>query len=589
MAMSACRTASWTAAGLFVIGLLTGCGMFDFMNKADQPTTRPAGTISNREAMGQFQGPAFEGTVGSVVYLEGHRPLRVRGFGLVMGLHGQGSRNCPPSIREMIIKEIRRYRSAHPEIQADLPPAEEVLNSLDTAVVSVGGEIPGGAAPKRRFDLLVSAVDPDTKSLAGGYLLPCDLRVYRDEGPAGSIAGKTMAAAQGPIFMNPLASGRADNTTVNPREGQIIGGGSNLQRRDLQLISVIESYATVRQVQDAINQKFPNEKNVADAGSPTNITLRVPPEYQGREGRFLEIVMALPMSKAPMVLEARAKELAGELTLPEAPLNKVALALEGIGVSVLPLIKPLYTHPRRPVSFYAARTGLRLGDRLALDVIIRHAKDERSPQRREAIHELSEARDNLWASAVLRDLLASGDPQIRILAYEALRRAAPDTVLQVTVGKDPDNFLLELVPSDGPPLVYARRSQIRRIALIGGDHMTCLPPLLYAEPGSPVTLSARQQDPVVTVLRKDHEGKIIVGPLKAPMDVPSLIRFLGQKMTRNQQGKVEGLDLDYSVIVGVLYRLSSKKAINADVRWEEPNIEDFLGPLAPVGRPESEL
>ena len=73
------------------------------------------------------------------------------------------------------------------------------------------------------------------------------------------------------------------------------------------------------------------------------------------------------------------------------------------------------------------------------------------------------------------------------------------------------------------------------------------------------------------------------------MDVPSLIRFLGQHMTRNPQGKIEGLDLDYSVIVGVLYRLAAKKAINADVRWEEPNLEDFLGPLAPVGRPESEL
>src|SRR3990167_1386736 len=93
-----------------------------------------------------------------------------------------------------------------------------------------------------------------------------------------------------------------------------------------------------------------------------------------------------------MAMETRAKELAGELTRPEAPLNKVGLALEGIGISVLPMIKPLYTHSRKPVNYYAARTGLRLGDALALDVIIRHANDEKSPFRREAIHELGDAK-----------------------------------------------------------------------------------------------------------------------------------------------------------------------------------------------------
>ena len=42
-------------------------------------------------------------------------------------------------------------------------------------------------------------------------------------------------------------------------------------------------------------------------------------------------------------------------------------------------------------------------------------------------------------------------------------------------------------------------------------------------------------------------------------------------------------------ILEVLYRLGAKKAINAQVRWEEPSVEDILGPLTPMGRPESEL
>ena len=373
------------------------------------------------------------------------------------------------------------------------------------------------------------------------------------------------------------------------REGQIIGGGSSLYERTLLLVSTIESYSTVRQVQDAINRRFPEEKKIADAVSPTNITLKVPQEYQGIEGRYLEQVLALPLVHSTRIQEARAKTLAGELTRPEASMNRIGLALEGIGKSVLPMIQPLYTHPRKAVNYYAARTGLRLGDGLALDVIVRHANDEKSPFRREAVKELGDAKQQARAAMALRPLMGNGDPQIRILAYEAMRRAAPTSILQVTVGSAPENFILELTPCEGPPLIYARRTQIRRIALIGGDRMTCRPPLLFSETGSPIMLSAQEKDDVVTVVRKDRNGTILLGPLKAPLGVAALIRFMGQHMTRNAEGKIEGLDLDYAVILDVLYRLSETKAINAQVRWEEPSIEDFLGPLTPVGRPESEL
>jgi hypothetical protein len=30
-------------------------------------------------------------------------------------------------------------------------------------------------------------------------------------------------------------------------------------------------------------------------------------------------------------------------------------------------------------------------------------------------------------------------------------------------------------------------------------------------------------------------------------------------------------------------------AIDADLQWEEPSVEDLFGPLSPTGRPESEL
>jgi len=568
--------------------VLAGCVSWD---RAQESTTRPSGTIDDPGELARLQSAtALEGTIGSMTYVQGRRLLRVRGYGLVTRLDGRGSGKCPPSIRQRLVKEIRRQRSANPLKRQNLPTAEKVIDSLDTAVVVVEGEIPAAAAKRRTFDLFVSAseIDPDTRSLEGGYLLLCELKRFREGGPAEGLEGKTCALARGPIFINPFA-GTGSGTTVNLREGRVIGGGSSLIERRLSLISVIESYATVARVRDVINERFPNDKPVADAVSPTNVGLTVPPAFRGREGRFLELALHLPMTSSLVQREGRAKMLVAELARPEARLNEVGLALEGLGVSVIPMLQPLYTHPRRPVNFYAARTGLRLGDKLAVEVIIQHAKDPRSLFRRQAIRELGECDKRHRAGAVLRDLLADPDPQICVLAYEALRRVDPGAIAQVVVGKNPENFLLELVPSDGPPLIYARRSGIRRIVLIGGDRMVCRPPLFFAEPGKPITISADAGDKELTILRKDRKGKTLFGPIPAPMAVPSLIRFLGQNLTRDYDRKIEGLDLDYAVILEVLYRLGAKKAINAQVRWEEPSVEDILGPLTPMGRPESEL
>ena len=44
-----------------------------------------------------------------------------------------------------------------------------------------------------------------------------------------------------------------------------------------------------------------------------------------------------------------------------------------------------------------------------------------------------------------------------------------------------------------------------------------------------------------------------------------------------------------AIVLDVLYRLCEQGAINADMRWEEPSVEDLIGPLEPIGRPEHEL
>ncbi len=574
---------------LILIPALTLASCSDW-EMSDRVTTRPEGTLTGDEdALRLAVTEALQGTIGSVTYVQGGRSLRVRGYGVVTRLAGQGSRNCPPSVREYLEKQILRERPPGPDARKEALPISKVIESLDTAVVVVDGQIQPGAGERRTFDVTVQAVDPDTRSLSGGYLLPCDLKIYRDGGPSETLASTTCARARGPVFTNPFASSASAGTTVNPREGTVIGGGMNLTERKLSLIAVVESYATVRQVMDAINRRFPSETRVADAVNPSTVVLAVPAGSRSDVGRFLEGILYLPLTNSPMEIEERVKTLVGELTRPEASLHEVALALEGIGVSTIPMLQPLYTHGRRPVNFHAARTGLRLGDDLALEVIIRHARDPDSPFRRQAVRELGRCGQRHRPGAVLRELLDAEEPRIRIMAYESLREVEPRAIVQAVVGREPENFLLELVPSTGQPLIYARRTQIRRIALIGGDRMTCRPPLLYHEEGKPAMLSAAAGDEVVTILRKDPSGTVAIGPLKAPMGLPPLIRLLGQNLTRDRGGRIEGLELDYAFILEILYRLSAKQAINAEVRWEEPDVEDAFGPLEPTGRPESEL
>lgn len=118
--------------------------------------------------------------------------------------------------------------------------------------------------------------------------------------------------------------------------------------------------------------------------------------------------------------------------------------------------------------------------------------------------------------------------------------------------------------------------------------MVFRPPLLYAVPGQPITLSANPGETTITLVRKDVGGSII-GPIEVPMAVVPLIKFLGNDLDTEPDGRLIGLGLDYSVVLDVISRLSEQKALNADLRWEEPSVEDLVGPLTPMGRPESEL
>lgn len=587
--MTAIRRITWFSAAAVLLSVVAGCdGMVTGRGSSQEPASRPAGTVESSDAYYDAQvALAMEGTVGSEVYLEGNRFMRVRGIGLVVGLNGKGTRFCPPTVREELIREIRRHRTAQIGVKYDQSP-EALIDSMDTSVVVVTGDIPAGVGKGKVFDVTVSAttISPDTRSLAGGYLLPCELHIFRETAPGDVLEGKAHGKCRGLVFINPFA-GDGNVAGVNPLEGRVIGGAVNLIDRRLALKTIVESYFLVEQISMAIQRRFPDLNNVADGTNPSHINLRVPKEFEGREGRFIEIVRHLPLSQDPVLREARANALVRGLAEAGPPPEETALSLEGIGPGVIPMVQELYTHPRRQVNYYAARTGLRLGDELAVEVMRQHAMDERSPFCFQAIRELGDSGFRKSAGDVLRGLLALDDLRVRILAYEALRTVDRDSMASAVVGPEPGNFVIDVVPSEGRPLIYARRTATRRIALIGADQMRIRTPLFCARPEDGVTLSAKQDDRVITLLRK-VDGNV-AGTFLVEPDVVLLTRFLGGDPAPGLNKRIQGIGLGYSAVLGVLHHLCETGALTADLKWEEESITDWIGPIRPMARPESEL
>jgi flagellar basal body P-ring protein FlgI len=572
---------------VLMLVFVSGCGDDLWGNK--KPTTRPSGTLDAAALRQASQTVAMEGTVGSVAFIQGARFMRVRGYGLVWGLNGQGSKFCPPTIRDRILRDIRRFRLANPHLEKNLT-AEELIDSMDTAVVEVTGEIPAGAQEGETFDVVVSAatVSPDTRSLAGGHLLPCELQILRESAVGDAIEGKTHAKARGPVFINPFANPTTQTAAgTNPLEGRVIGGGVNTVDRRLSLNTIVPSYAAIRQIADAINRRFVSEPKAAEPASAGSVQLRVPENMRGREARFAELVRHLPLSQAATMREMRTKALVTELSRTQDSSEDIALSLEGVGPSVIPVLQELYTNPRRQVSYFAARTGLRLGDASALGVVARHAKDARSPYRMQALRELGECANNPRAGAVLRELLDGQDLWTRVRAYEALRTADRPSMVSVTIGRDPGNFILDVLPCQGQPVIYARRSGVRRIALIGADQMAFRAPLFYSKRGKEITLSAAAGDKLITIVRKDS-GQV-AGEFKLPLSVVLLTRFMGDDPRPDIKNKPQGLGLDYAVVLDVLHSLCEDGTLNARFEWEQQSVEDLVGPIRPAGRPESEL
>ena len=530
---------------------------------------------------------AFRNTIAQQAFVEGLRKMRVRGFGIVAGLNDRGSRECPRAIRDRLIGQMyKRKEFQRIGLRRARVTPERLLDDLDTAVVVVEGEIPAAATVGDHFDLSVRALPgTQTTSLAGGRLYTMQMHIYRDTAGGGAVEGKALATGAGQIFVNPFGSTPDAATKTDPREGFVLGGGTVVENRRVRLVISRPSYRRARLIAERINTRFGGSRKVANAISNSYVELAIPRRFQEDAFHFLALVRHLYLLENPVILEQRAGELVEEIREKDAPHADIALAIEGIGRTVLPRLEQLYSDPAPHARFYAAIAGLRLNDDLALDVMEQVVLDRNSPYRLTAITELGYARDLTRAAVVLRRLLDDEDPRIRVEAYEALLARHDRFIRTQEIG--PNNFALDRVHSSADNVVYVRRTGEARIALIG-DGLQCIPPVFYRDPSGMITINADTNDTELTLIRRTPFHDRVSPPLPTSLELGALVSMMGDDPTVTDHDHVHGLALDYATVARVLYALCQSQATNARFMMQTHSVTELFGPVNTIERPESD-
>ncbi len=523
----------------------------------------------------------MRGTIASETVLLGYQPVIVRGYGLVVGLNGTGSRDIPPQVRSHMLAEMARHGIGRTSKGLGHIKPTEMLDSPDTAVVIVEAVVPPGAVGRQmqrglrssgtRFDTRVYA-DPrtGTTSLEGGRLYTAELRPVRSGEflpPTGSQQAAPLAEARGPIFVNPFAEpGALERDTVNRTTGRILNGGEAVKDIPLKMRLSSPGHSRAEIIQSAVNTRFPQEPGQRDptawGESDESIRISVPPSYRNDPTEFIELL------RHTTILQSRVEAIASNIkrTLVSAPgfAFDASWRWQALGQRALPIVRELYDYAEEMPRLAALRAGAKLGDPLVVPPLIDMASSTSGDVRRQAVVLLGDMQLDPRIDRALRLKLNDDDLDIRLAAYEALAlRADPYMSRTVVDGK----FILDVVASD-EPLIYVAQVGQPRVAIFGRDLALNRPLLLDAWDGRFI-MQAERDDKLVEVYYRPADGtERLIETIEPSLE--EFIRFLGHKTTIEQPEP--GLGLSYGETIGVLYQIWREKYIDADFKAEQDRV-----------------
>jgi hypothetical protein len=535
------------AAALAPIGVLIGCGEI-----VERATPKPKlDSLSTRNFTLDVE-PIMRGTVASETVVTGFAPTVVRGYGLVVGLKGNGSRLMPAEVRSHMLEEMRRRGVGNPTMNMPELSPERMLDTEDCAVVVVEGVIPPGAPKGTAFDVRVfSPQGMGTTSLEGGRLWSTDLR----PGPlvTGNRQAKILAQASGDIFINPFVEPSATRRdAVNRLSGRILNGGSVNNDMLLRLRMATTSHSRATTIQSAINSLFPQEvgqrDDTARGRSGDAIDITVPPSWHTRPDEFVELVQHTPMLvEAP---EQTAMYVRRALLAAPGMAEAAAWRWRAIGRKAVPMFQDLYTYPEEQVRMAALVAGANVNDPMTVQPLLEMAANTQaseSKNRLTAIDLLSHMGMNPAIDLGLRPLLDDADVDIRLSVFDALLLRRDPTVSTLNVdGK----FDLMTVPSTRP-LIYIAQTGQPKIVLFGAK-VNVADSMTFAAWSNRLMMKSDPGDEKIQVFWRPSEGA--AHEIKrVNHDLADIVPFLGHQRTIEQPA--EGLGLSYSETIGALHQL----------------------------------
>jgi flagellar P-ring protein precursor FlgI len=219
--------------------------------------------------------------------VDGQRDNQLVGYGIVVGLAGDGDANAFATLSSVANVLERNGLKVDPAL----------IKSKNAAAVMITADIGPFLKSGSRIDVTVASLG-DAKSLQGAVLL---------QAPLMGADGRVYAVAQGPVAVGGFIGGEggAGGATVqknHPTVG-IISNGAIVEReipsllvRDGRIAFSLHNpdFTSASRMADAINEVFP--QCAALARDAATVDLQLPPDYVGRDVMFLADVGAITVT-----------------------------------------------------------------------------------------------------------------------------------------------------------------------------------------------------------------------------------------------------------------------------------------------------
>ncbi len=227
-----------------------------------------------------------------MVMISGARDNQLVGYGLVVGLAGDGDKDQVYT-KQSVANMLSRYG-------VNIPAA--TISAKNVAVVMITADIPPFIKPGARIDVTIASIG-DAKSLSGGVLL---------QSPLVGADNKVYAVAQGPLVLGGFSAGAggeggATVTKNHPTTAQIINGAlvekeiptQFVHDSTVQLLLREPSFNSAAAMATAINVVYTNAAHAVDSAT---VLVQMP---EGTAGAPVDFIAQLSQIEVTPDLSAR--------------------------------------------------------------------------------------------------------------------------------------------------------------------------------------------------------------------------------------------------------------------------------------------